>query len=224
MLTFLLALNGGARPTVNQLLQHPFFADQNYLDIMDKTAPDNKLPQETKGHLPFEGSALPKEVLAPSEKTPSETNAVPSDDGILPPVQSNVSVESVVSEFDDQPGFGAPASAKILPDVTTLTQESTLPVETTLPGETTLADTLPLSANAAPTETCVTDETLLVEEALPEEYAVAPKKQVLKEQVAVNSQDKVADEAMCMNEESQNEVKQHKGFALSTRYFKPSRS
>ena len=83
-LNYVLALNGGARPTANQLIQHPFFTDQNYLDIMDKTAPHGEITSEKTE----EKNTMPEESTLPDEDTP--------------PTENTLSEES--SEINTQPG------------------------------------------------------------------------------------------------------------------------
>ena len=188
MLTNLLALNGGARPTVSQFVQHPFFTDDNYFDIMDKTAPsppDQVTPAETGENVPLaentppeegtqpEQEFLPEEVTSPVISTPAKIDTPAEEDAL--------------SEQNTQPGENKPLEIIPMPKVNFPSDEDTLS-EVNTPSEIGVAskeighpEVCPLSDENTTAGIIVPDEMHSLEEALPEEYAVTQRKPLLNE-------------------------------------------
>ena len=169
ILTYILALNGGARPTTSQLIQHPFFTDENYLDIMNKTAPHDEITPEETG----EKNTTPDEITLPAEDTPTEENTL--------------SEESSLSEVNTQPGVSTPLEVNTEPEESSLSEDSAPPAASTVPEERAPLDesldtgAQPLPANKSMVATIVPDEMPSMEEALPVEYSQTQRKPLLPE-------------------------------------------
>ena len=199
MLTYLLALNGGGRPTASQFIQHLFFTDENYFDIMDKTAPHDQITPEvpvTEQKSPPSENALPGENSLADKSTAPDIDTSPEVD-ILPdecPLQkeSTPTAESTQKEkrYNQQDENSVLTEKSTLHEETVPLGESELPEESEPPEKSGLPDesepseesTLP---DAQPQfdeklefgkETIFKDETPIIEEALPEEYAVTQRK------------------------------------------------
>ena len=170
ILTYILALNGGTRPTTSQLIQHPFFTDENYLDIMNKTAPHDEITPEETG----EKNTTPDEITLPAEDTPPEENTL--------------SEESSLSEVNTQPEVSTPLEVNTEPEESSLSEDIAPPAASTVPEERAPLDessdtgVQPLSANKAVVATIVPDEMpSMEEEALPVEYSQTQRKPLLAE-------------------------------------------
>ena len=109
-------------------MQHPFFADENYINITDKTAPCEQTTCDVKA---AEQESPPRENTSPDENTLAAENTL-ADIGTLPGVET-------------QPDESIIPAENVLSEKSTLYEETIPLEESEVPEESTLTDAQPLS-------------------------------------------------------------------------------